>query len=77
MDVVVSRCARIDIGKAEVVVCLRIPGSRGKRVAQVRTFSAVAGGLDTHVVDLDGRTLLPGFIDPHSHSAEFDRPATK
>src|SRR6185503_17168396 len=42
MDVVVSRCAGIDIGKAEVVVCLRIPGPRGKRVSQVRTFSAVA-----------------------------------
>ena len=41
-DVVVSRCAGIDIGKAEVVVCLRIPGPRGKRVSQVRTFSAVA-----------------------------------
>ena len=25
MDVVVSRCAGIDIGKAEVVVCLRVP----------------------------------------------------
>jgi transposase len=43
MDVVVSRCAGIDIGKAEVVVCLRIPGSRGKRVSQVRTFAAFAG----------------------------------
>jgi transposase len=43
MDVVVSRCAGIDIGKAEVVGCLRIPGSRGKRVSQVQTFSAVAG----------------------------------
>src|ERR1700739_3127681 len=43
MDVVVSRCASIDIGKAEVVVCLRIPGSRNKRVSQVRAFSAVAG----------------------------------
>ena len=42
MDVVVSRCAGIDIGKAEVVVCLRVPGSRGKRVSEVRTFSAVA-----------------------------------
>ena len=38
MDVVVSRCAGIDIGKAEVVVCLRIPGSRGKRQSEVRTF---------------------------------------
>lgn len=40
MDVVVSRCAGIDIGKSEVVACLRIPGSRGKRLSEVRTFSA-------------------------------------
>src|SRR6202521_4702985 len=46
MDVVVSRCAGIDIGKAEVVVCLRVPGSRGKRESQVRTFSAVAGEIN-------------------------------
>src|ERR1700756_3366580 len=46
MDVVVSRCAGIDIGKAEVVVCLRVPGWRGKRVSQVRTFSAVAGEIN-------------------------------
>lgn len=25
------------------------------------------GGSDTKVVDLGGRTLLPGFLDPHSH----------
>jgi transposase len=46
MDVVVSRCAGIDIGKAEVVVCLRVPGSCGTRVSQVRTFSAVAGEMN-------------------------------
>ena len=43
MDVVVSRCAGIDIGKAEVVVCLRIPGSHGERQSEVRTFRAFAG----------------------------------
>jgi transposase len=46
MDVLVSRCAGIDIGKAEVVVCLRVPGPRGRRVSQVRTFSAVAGEMN-------------------------------
>ena len=39
MDVVVSRCAGIEIGKSEVVVCLRIPGSDGERLSEVRTFS--------------------------------------
>jgi len=30
MDVMVSRCAGVDVGKAEVVACLGIPGSRGR-----------------------------------------------
>src|SRR6478752_306981 len=55
MDVVVSRCAGIDIGKAEVVVCLRVPGSRGKRVSEVRTFSTVAPG-DKVASGVAGRT---------------------
>jgi hypothetical protein len=70
MDVVVSRCAGIDIEKAEVVVRLRIPGSRGKRVSQVRTFSAVAGEMNrladwlaehqvSHVV-MEARRRPPG-----------------
>ena len=46
MDVVVSRCAGIEIGKSEVVVCLRIPGSDGERLSEVRTFSAFAGDVE-------------------------------
>ena len=59
---VVSRCAGIDIGKAEVVVCLRIPGPRGKRVSQVRTFSAVAvemNRLADWLAEAFGRVLHP------------------
>ena len=46
MDVVVSRCAGIEIGKSEVVVCLRIPASDGERLSEVRTFSAFAGDVE-------------------------------
>ncbi|WP_327344971.1 IS110 family RNA-guided transposase [Mycolicibacter icosiumassiliensis] len=46
MDVVVSRCAGIDIGKAEVVVCLRVPGPGRKRVSEVRTFRAFTGEIE-------------------------------
>ena len=46
MDLVVSRCAGIDIGKAEVVVCLRIPGSHDERPSEVRTFRAFSGEVD-------------------------------
>ena len=44
MDVVVSRCAGIDIGKSEVIACVRVPGPDGERVSEVRTFTAALTG---------------------------------
>lgn len=38
MDVVFDRVAGLDIGKKLVVVCVRTPGERGRRVSQIRTF---------------------------------------
>jgi transposase len=47
MDVVVERCAGIDIGKDEVVACVRTPGAGGKgRVKQTRTFKSFSGALE-------------------------------
>jgi transposase len=41
MDVLVERCAGIDIGKADVKVCVRGPGKRrGTRCSEVRTFGS-------------------------------------
>lgn len=45
MDVVVERGAALDVGKAEVVVCVRTPGRRSERVKQTRTFAAFTGEL--------------------------------
>lgn len=44
---------------------------RGGRIVAVGPSDELAGlvGRDTEVVDLGGRTLLPGLIDPHMHSA--------
>lgn len=38
MDVVVERCAAVDIGKAEMTSCVRTPGSDGKRASVIRTY---------------------------------------
>jgi transposase len=38
MDIVVSRCAGLDVHKDTVVACVRTPGSDGQRAEQVRTF---------------------------------------
>ncbi|MFE6946627.1 IS110 family RNA-guided transposase [Streptomyces chartreusis] len=38
MDVVHERCAGIDIGKADVKVCVRLPGPGKRRLKEIRTF---------------------------------------
>ena len=45
MDVVVARCAGLDVGKQEVVACVRTPGPAGRR-SEVRTFEAFTGSLE-------------------------------
>ena len=42
---------------------------RGKLILGVGTNAEVrsAAGADAQIVDLAGKTLLPGFIDPHTH----------
>jgi transposase len=47
VDVLIERCAGIDIGKDEVVACVRTPGPGGKgRQKQTRTFRSFTGALE-------------------------------
>jgi transposase len=47
MDLLVDRCAGVDIGKAEVVACVRTPGPDGKgRRKQTRTFRTFTAELE-------------------------------
>lgn len=47
MDVLIERCAGIDIGKNEVVACVRTPGPAGRgRQKQTRTFATFTGALE-------------------------------
>lgn len=47
MDVVVVRCAGLDVAKDEVVACVRVPGEgRTARHQEIRTFSAFTSGLE-------------------------------
>ena len=45
MDVIHQRCAGIDIGKADVKVCIRVPGVGTRRRTEVRTFSSMTRDL--------------------------------
>ena len=38
MEVLVERCAGLDVGKADLKACVRVPGARGRR-QEIRTFA--------------------------------------
>ncbi len=46
MDLLVERCAGLDVGKEEIVACVRGPGERGRRRHEIRTFSTFTSQLE-------------------------------
>ena len=46
MELLVARCAGLDVAKDEVVACVRVPDGRGGRVQEVRTFPTFTSGLE-------------------------------
>jgi transposase len=45
MEVMFDRVAGLDVGKNSVTVCVRVPGPRGGRRSQTRTFKTTTGSL--------------------------------
>jgi transposase len=45
VEILVERCAGLDIGKADLKACVRVPGPRGGRRQQIRTFATTTGAL--------------------------------
>ena len=45
MEVMFDRVAGLDVGKDSVTVCLRTPGSKGRRHGETRTFKTMSGSL--------------------------------
>src|SRR5918994_2434722 len=45
MEVLVERCAGLDLGKADLKACVRVPGPRGGRRQQIKTFATTTGSL--------------------------------
>ncbi len=47
MDRLIERCAGLDVHKATVTACVRMPGEAGGRHQEIRTFSTTTAGLLT------------------------------
>ena len=45
MEILVERCAGLDVGKADLKACVRVPGARGGRRQQIKTFATTTGSL--------------------------------
>jgi len=46
MEIMYERCAGLDVGKAEVVACIRVPNGSGGRRHEVRTFATFTSRLE-------------------------------
>jgi len=46
VELLVARCAGLDVAKDEVVACVRAPEGRGGRDQEVRTFPTFTSGLE-------------------------------
>jgi transposase len=46
VELLVARCAGLDVAKDEVVACVRTPDGRGGRTQEVRTFQTFTSGLE-------------------------------
>ena len=46
MELLVARCAGLDVAKDEVVACVRVPDGRGGRAQELRTFQSFTSGLE-------------------------------
>src|SRR4051812_9845850 len=44
VESLIERCAGLDIGKADLKACVRVPGARGRR-RETRTFATTTGDL--------------------------------
>jgi transposase len=61
VDTLIERCAGLDIGKADLKACIRIPGPGKRRHREVRTFSTMTAGLlDCRQWLLDNHITLVG-----------------
>ena len=47
MEVIYERCAGLDVGKDEVVACIRVPDGAGGRRQEVHSYPTFSSGLES------------------------------
>ena len=57
VELLVARCAGLDVAKDEVVACVRVPDGGGGRAQEVRTFQTFTSGLEALAAWLAGEEV--------------------
>jgi hypothetical protein len=58
VELLVARCAGLDVAKDEVVACARVPDGRGGRDQELRTFPSFTSGLEALAGWLAGEEII-------------------
>jgi transposase len=62
VELLVPRCAGLDVGKDEVVACVRVPDGHGGRHEEVRTFRTFTSGLEALANWLTGEGVTLWYV---------------
>jgi transposase len=63
VELLVARCAGLDVAKDELVACVRVPDGRGGRGQEVRTFPTFTSGLEALAAWLAGEGVAHGLLE--------------
>jgi transposase len=66
VELLVLRCAGLDVAKDEVVACIRVPDGQGGRRQEVRTFPTFTSGLEALAEWLTGEGVTQVVVEATS-----------
>jgi hypothetical protein len=72
VELLVARCAGLDVAKTEVVACVRVPDGRGGRGQEVRTFQTFTSGLEALAGWLAGEGVTRVVMEATGQQLEAD-----
>src|SRR5512132_3431625 len=81
VDRVIERCAGLDVHKASVKACVRLPDGHGGRHSETRTFRTITAGLvllgdwlDSHQIKVVGWSPPGCSCDMRVHECKWEAP---
>jgi hypothetical protein len=72
VELLVPRCAGLDVAKDEVVACVRVPDGQGGRRQEVRTYPTFTSGLEALADWLTAEGVTQAVLEATGQQLEAD-----